>query len=201
MRITQAAGYAEPRDSISHDWLDLLQIWDIEPYPIPNGIEGMEKFLDTIEPGIFILTGGDDPGTGDRRDQTEKQILEYAAATNTPVLGVCRGLQAINLHFGGALGQVDGHVGVQHVVQIHTPFTEIYGGAAEVNSFHKSSVPASGLARTLIAAGVDQDGNIEALVHPSQPVAAIMWHPERGGAPAADRQLIERLAREGAFWH
>ena len=43
-------------------------------------------------------------------------------------------------------------------------------------------------------------GNIEALHHKSLPVAGVMWHPERPGAPAADRALFGRLIKEGAFW-
>jgi anthranilate/para-aminobenzoate synthase component II len=200
MRITQATGYEEPRDSISHDWISLLQSWGMAPFPLPNGLADPAACLDALAPELLILTGGDDPGNNTQRDQTESIMLEYAAAKNTPVLGVCRGLQAINLHFGGSLGAIAGHVAVQHAVQLTGAFSDLYGTETTVNSFHETAVPADRLARNLVAAGVDKDGNIEALHHPSLPVAAIMWHPERPGAPGADRSLIDRLVEEGVFW-
>ena len=201
MRITQASGYEEPRDSISHDWINLLQSWRMAPFPLPNGLADPAACLDALAPELLILTGGDDPGHDTQRDRTESIMLEYAAAKNTPILGVCRGLQAINLHFGGTLGAITGHVAVQHAVKFDGVFSDVYGVETTVNSFHDSAVPADSLARSLVAAGVDEDGNIEALHHPSLPVAAIMWHPERLGAPTADRLLVDRLLEEGIFWH
>jgi putative glutamine amidotransferase len=41
----------------------------------------------------------------DKRDRTEKVILEYALENDIPILGICRGLQYINVHFGGTLYQ------------------------------------------------------------------------------------------------
>ena len=201
MRITQASGYDELRDSISHDWVELLQGWGMAPFPLANGIADPVAYLDAIGPELLILTGGDDPGLGSPRDRIEKFMLNYAAAKNTPVLGVCRGLQAINLHFGGGLGAIAGHVAVQHGVKLAGAFSDLYGTETTVNSFHKTAVPADGLASCLVAAGVDADGNIEALHHTSLPMAAIMWHPERPNAPAADHSLVNLLIEEGAFWH
>ena len=201
MRITQASGYEEPRDSISHDWIGLLQSWGMAPFLLPNGLADPAAYLDALAPALLILTGGDNPGLDTSRDRTEKSMLEYAEAKNTPVLGVCRGLQAINLHFGGGLGQVAGHVAVRHAVKLTGAFSDLYGADTTVNSFHESAVPADGLASNLVAAGVDADGNIEALHHTSLPMAAIMWHPERPGSAAADRALVDQLMEEGAFWH
>ena len=201
MRITQASGYTEPRDSISHDWIERLQSWELAPFLLPNGLADPSAYLDMLAPELLILTGGDDPGLGTIRDCSEKIMLEYALAKNTPVLGVCRGLQAINLHFGGRLEPISGHVGVEHAVKFAGAFSELYGAEATVNSFHESAVAVEGLARSLVSAGVDERGNIEALHHRSLPVAATMWHPERPCAPAADRSLVDRLIEEGAFWH
>ena len=201
MRITQASGYEEPRDSISHDWIELLQSWGMAPFLLPNGLDDPAAGLEALAPDLLILTGGDDPGLGTQRDRTEQSMLKYAEAKNMPVLGVCRGLQAINLHFGGGLGAIAGHVAVRHAVKFTGAFSDLYNVETTVNSFHESAVPADKLASSLVAAGVDEEGNIEGLHHSSLPVAAIMWHPERAGAPAADRLLVGRLMEEGAFWH
>jgi len=201
MRITQASRYEEPRDSISHDWIGLLQNWGMAPFLLPNGLADPAAYLDTLAPDLLVLTGGDDPVFDKSRDRTERNMLEYAEAKYTPVLGICRGLQAINLHFGGSLGPVAGHVAVRHAVKLTGAFSDLYGADTIVNSFHELAVPADGLASNLVAAGVDVDGNIEALHHISLPMAAIMWHPERPGSPVADRSLVDQLIEEGAFWH
>jgi len=201
MRITQASGYEEPRDSISQDWIELIQTWGMAPFLLPNGLADPAGYLDAFAPDLLILTGGDGPGLDTSRDRTERSILEYAAARNTPVLGVCRGLQAINLHFGGSLGQVRGHVAVHHALNFTGSFSDLYGADTTVNSFHESAVPGDGLASNLVAAGVDADGNIEALHHSTLPMAAVMWHPERPGSPIADRALVDQLVEKGAFWH
>lgn len=200
MRITQAAGYDEARDSISHDWITCLQGWGLEPIPFPNGLGNPLGVLDRFSPDLIILTGGDDPGMDTPRDATERILLDYTAEKNKPLLGVCRGLQAINLHFGGGLDGVAGHVAAQHHVTTSGSFADIYGARATVNSFHDTGVPPHALADDLVAAAVDDAGNVEALHHVSLPLAAVMWHPERSGAPAADHILVRRLIEEGAFW-
>ena len=57
---------------------------------------------------------------------------------------------------------------------------------------------AAGLGEGLVASAVDAEGRIEAFHSADKPVAGVMWHPERDGAPDADRVLVQRLiAREG----
>jgi len=200
MRITEAQGYSERRDSLSHDWVNLLEDWGMSSLPIPNGLGDPDEYFDSLDPDLFVLTGGDDPGKGTPRDLTEKKVLDYAKSTGIPTIGICRGLQAINLHFGGRLTAIDNHVGCDHAVSVSGAFAEIYGTEASVNSFHEMTIPLDGLAEDLIITARDEDGNIEAFHHGTLPVAAIMWHPERRGAPTTDRLLFENLIGQGAFW-
>ncbi len=200
MRVTETAAYHEPRDAISHDWISWLTARGDIPVLIPNLIDGATGFLTAMAPDLLILTGGDDPGDNPVRDRTERALLDYAASRNMPVLGVCRGLQIINAHFGGTLRPVDGHVGTTHNVEIADPWRPVYGGQAAVNSYHRLGVAAAGLGKGLTATALDGDGMVEGLVHSAKSIAAVMWHPERDGAPAADSALLSKLCREGAFW-
>ena len=80
MRVTEAVDYHEPRDSISHDWLDRLQKWDMTPLPVPNRLGDPCGYLDALAPDLLVLTGGDDPGTCPTRDATEQALLDHARA-------------------------------------------------------------------------------------------------------------------------
>ncbi|MDC3347542.1 gamma-glutamyl-gamma-aminobutyrate hydrolase family protein [bacterium] len=199
MRSTQASGYDEPRDSVSHDWIALLQKLGMTPILLPNSLDNPASYLDALAPDLLILSGGDDPGQDTPRDRSEKIVLDHAVAQRLPVLGVCRGMQVINLYFGGFLDAIAGHVASSHPIRIKGAFEALYGNESVVNSFHALTVPAEGLAPDLVAAAVDDDGNIEALHHNILPIAAVMWHPERAEAPEADRLLFKRLIEGGKF--
>jgi gamma-glutamyl-gamma-aminobutyrate hydrolase PuuD len=171
MRITNAAGYDEPRDSISHDWVLLCEAW-----------------------------GGDDIGHNPERDGTETKLLDHALGTGLPVLGVCRGMQLINDRFGGRSASVDGHAAVHHDVDVKAPLTDFYGSKTEVNSYHDLCIAKNGLGAGLSAVAADIDGHVEALVHVAHAAVGVMWHPERGHLTVGDRKLIETLSTSGAFW-
>ena len=200
MRIVQAAEYPEPRDCISHDWLARLGEWNAIPLPIPNLVAAPEDYLDALGVDLLVLTGGDDLGVTPARDATERKLLARAIERGLAVFGVCRGMQLVNDHFGGRLCPVDGHVGRAHTVAVAPSWHDCYGAETTVNSYHSQGVSAGGLADGLIAAAHDPDGNVEAFHHRTLPIAAVMWHAERTGAPQGDRALVRRLRFDGAFW-
>lgn len=196
MRVTEAENYVERRDSISHDWIDLLTGWDMTPLLLPNTGTSVSLFRE-LKPGLLILTGGEDLGVFPERDAIEQSLLSAALESGTPMLGVCRGSQLINDFLGGGLAPVEGHVAADHAVGISDPWRQFYGGQTTVNSFHATGIPETGLAGELKPAAVDGDGNVEGFVWPGKPVAGVMWHPERENAPTADRALINDLAGHG----
>jgi len=197
MRVTNAHDYHEPRDSISHDWITHLVSWGMRPMPVPNIGCGAVDYVSALAPALLILSGGEDLGVSPLRDETEMSLLSRALDTGLPVLGVCRGLQLMNTHFGGRLGKIDGHVAQPHDVSFDGAWTELYGNKAQVNSYHNCRIAPNELAPTLHATGLDDDGNVEAAIYPGLPLAGVMWHPERDGAPIGDRRLIDALIAEG----
>jgi gamma-glutamyl-gamma-aminobutyrate hydrolase PuuD len=195
MRITDAPDNDEPRDAIAHDWISRLADWEAEPVLIPNGLPDPAGYMRHMAPDVLIMSGGDDPGDGTARDRTEAALLEWALAENLPVLGVCRGMQVINRHFGGKESPVKGHVACSHEVTFPSPaWRDIYGEKTRTNSFHGLAIPEDGLGQGLVAAAIDAEGRIEAFQYTDKPVAGVMWHPEREGAPDADRVLVQRLS-------
>ena len=130
------------------------------------------------------------------RDRREWELLETFTAAGKPVLGICRGMQSVNVFFGGTLAQdVPGHGKIRGEDRIHkirsAPgiFTRLWGKYGKddparftVNSAHHQAVDrmGSGLAAQQWA----EDGVIEALRHTRLPVWGVQWHPERLNAPA-----------------
>lgn len=194
MRVTQAADYDEPRDSLSRDWIERLREWGMIPLLIPNGLDDPAAYCASFGPHILVLTGGGDPGGPPERDATERHLLDGAARSKLPVLGVCRGMQVINLYFGGTLETVEGHVACQHPVSICGGWQDYFSPTADVNSFHNLAITKGGLGRELQATAFDPDGRIEGFRHQTLPLAGVMWHPERGAPEDGNRRLMDALA-------
>lgn len=200
MRITEAPNYKGSRDAIDQDWIRRLDAWGMVPVLIPNALADPAEYLEAMRPDLLVLTGGEDIGVTPDRDRTETTLLGHALEHGLPVLGVCRGLQVINMHLGGTLGTIEGHVGSRHGVKIMAPFADIYGEACEVNSYHELRVPRDGLAGGLAVTATDADGNVEAFCHEQKPLAAMMWHPERDAELDPDKRFMGELIEKGAFW-
>jgi putative glutamine amidotransferase len=218
MRVVSAVGYEERRDALSQDWIRWLAARGHTPVLIPNTLEQPAAYLEAMALDGLILTGGNDlvprrdapDDVAPERTRTEIALLEAALTVELPVFGTCRGLQVINLRFGGdqvadlcvGTHPTVSHVGCQHPVKLEPPFDQIAGKSEiQTNSFHNQGITDRGLAPELCAFAHASDGVVEGLVHPTRPVLAVQWHPERAN-PAADfdSEVFGRLLREGPFW-
>ena len=122
------------------------------------------------------------------RDAFELALYRHVIATNKPILGICRGIQLLNVAEGGTLYQhIDGHRQtpkpgtvteqkntVEQGSYLHTLIgkDEIF-----VNSFHHQNI--KDLAPTLRTDATSEDGYIEAVHKPEHKFFfAVQWHPE-----------------------
>lgn len=199
MRVTAAADYHEPRDSLSHDWLDTLEAWGATACPVPNTGAGAVSYVQSLMPDAIIFTGGESLGTSPRRDATERALLDHVLASGLPALGVCRGLQFINAALGGRNVDIAGHVPHRHNVTISGAMTDLFGQQCLVNSYHTLAIADGGLADDLEPFALADDGSIEGVLHRKRALAAVMWHPERVGAPEGDRALLHHLLARGHY--
>ena len=166
----------ERRDALDQRWFELLAALDAVAFPVPNHPGHALAMASAMAVDGIVLSGGNDVGSAPERDRTESTLIDWAMARSIPVLGVCRGLQFLTVHLGGALTSIEGHVSVRHAVA--GPW-----GRQTVNSFHHFAVAA--LPPSLEAVAHADDGTVEAFRHPSLPLAGIMWHPERDDPPSA----------------
>ena len=120
-------------------------------------------------------------------DRFELELARAADAAGMPLLGICRGAQALNVARGGTLHQhIDGHRQTElatlptHSVRIaaRSRAARLLGGhAAEVNSFHHQAVDTLG--DGLVATAWAPDGTIEGVEDPRHPfLLAVQWHAE-----------------------
>ncbi|MGW1838690.1 gamma-glutamyl-gamma-aminobutyrate hydrolase family protein [Streptomyces sp. NPDC002067] len=151
--------------------------------------------------GLIIAGGADvaparygaepDPRTGPpapARDAWELALIEAASAAAVPLLGICRGLQLLNVARGGTLLQhLDGHNGPPGVFARHTvtpvPGTALAAVLPEevaVPTYHHQAVDRLG--RNLRISARAADGTVEGLEDPDAPAftLAVQWHPEAG---------------------
>lgn len=214
MRVVENQTYVEPRDAISHDWIKFLTDAGHFPILVPNALPEPEGFLEACGADCLVLIGGDDPngdilgrrGQSDRpatapplRDWTEARLLAFASATKLPVIGVCRGLETINLFFGGRItddvrsATGEEHVAHPHGVRLSTPWLGRPAGTIlQVNSYHQLGVLEPDLAKPLRSLARTPGGAVEAFVHRELPMTAVQWHPER---PDSDRNFDLDLFR------
>lgn len=215
MRVQSAVGYYEPRDAVSHDWLDQIRTWGGTPLPIPNLAKDIDAWLDDLVPSVLILTGGNDvilrdDQPDDRapvRDATEFASIDWARRHDVPVFGTCRGLHVVNQYFGGNVHDISdtgSHVARDHNVKLRQPLSSLIGtDTLMVNSFHNLGIREDEVGDDLTVCAVSQDDDlVEAVVHDNEPIVALQWHPERRRASKAgvDDALFRRLLAEGAFW-
>jgi putative glutamine amidotransferase len=171
----------------------------------------------------LVLTGGEDIdpshygaepsaalGSVDAdRDRFELALFAAARSAGLPILGICRGIQLINVALGGTLyqdlpserpGPVDHNPGAARNARTHHVCLAPGSRAAHAlgvdrlvpNSFHHQAI--RDLAPTLVASGWSDDGVIEAVETRADDgwLLAVQWHPEEMHA--------DRLAPEGGLF-
>ena len=181
------------------------------PVPIPCTGDGKipEKYIDAID-GFLFIGGADYPPEfyGEAKSSESVKLMEKRRYENDmllasavmerhlPILGICAGMQLMNIVSGGKLIQhIDSpviHTGwVFHKVKINGGkiLKELFGKKTiEVNSFHHQAVEPSCVRKDFEVTAMSEDGIIEAIESKSERfILGLQWHPERMGRAHRDK--------------
>ena len=185
-RITKKKNYKEIRDCLDQNWIDLSFKLNAIPFVLPNiDIKNTSKILDIYKPNLIVLTGGNDIVTKiknnnkiyKKKDEFEISIIRYSIKNSIPIIGVCRGMQLINIFFKGKLSKISNHVSCDHKIFFLEKNKNILTN--KVNSFHNWGIKIKDLGKNLNILATDKEKNIESFIHKNKKIIGIMWHPER----------------------
>jgi putative glutamine amidotransferase len=186
--------------------------------PMPALLDRLPALLDRVD-AVVLHGGGDiDPtrygqeqtaeqvyGIVHEHDEVEIAVAQAAVERDLPLLGICRGMQVLNVAMGGSLVQhigTEDHWRVLHPVALEagSRLAKAVGSetATSCNSIHHQALDA--IAPGLTVVGRGEDGMVEAVESPdARWLVAVQWHPEDTAADDPQQQAIfDELVRQGA---
>lgn len=196
-------------NSVSRNYIRSIQLAGGLPVliPVANIEEDLLQYVKQID-GI-LFTGGEDISplyygenpikeltlTSSERDEYELKLFKKAYDSSLPILGICRGIQLINVALGGTLyqdinAQLTGSLGhlpaenpvneLYHTIDLNkkSKLYEIFReGRLKVNSFHHQAV--KDLGNGLTVSALSSDGIIEGVEAVEKDyLIGVQWHPE-----------------------
>lgn len=205
-------------DSIEHAYLEYFSNLGFVPLIVPNNGFILKEYVNDLKLDGIVLSGGGDVSYSYQnrtilerdddqkiRDEVEASLIQWAIAHNKPVFGICRGMQFINVFFGGKVSRDIkeelgySHVGVNHFVQV---VDEKFCSRErfEVNSYHNHGVFLKDLASQLTPFAIIDNRLVEGFYHQSLPIVAVQWHPERSITSQISVKIIESVFSDKEVW-
>ncbi len=204
--------HAIPRLTIYRNYAESLNELGARVLGITDSDETAAHELCELADGL-LLTGGADveparygeetmPECGKPdlwRDKTELAYAKAFIAAKKPIMGICRGMQVLNVALGGTLYQdISAQIGFEHpsgvtheaVAREGSDLERLFGKRFIINSYHHQAVKELGSGLVADAVFADDERVVEAMHHTGLPIAAYQWHPER-------MRGQERLTKEG----
>lgn len=169
--------------------MDLGRLSEFDALLLPGGGD--------ITPAFFGQRNQGSKNIDIELDITQLQALDIFVKWKRPVLGICKGMQVINVYFGGTI--------IQHIKEaeqhawdngdkIHptailpgSSLSALYGSTMITNSAHHQAIGTLGKGLFVIQHAAD--GIIEGMVHETLPILGVQWHPERQFHSSAQQNM------------
>ena len=191
----------EQKYTLSYRWTSCLQPYGAAFVMLPYDVASIPDYLNIVS-GIILTGGGDIDAKhfgqekhekADEpcalRDTFELELCRAAVAADKPLLGICRGMQVMNVALGGNINQhIEGHLHntphrTEHIHEVtiarDSKLYSIIGRAdIRVNSIHHQCM-GDRLGAGVSASAVTPDGIVEAIeVTANKFAVGVQWHPE-----------------------
>jgi N5-(cytidine 5'-diphosphoramidyl)-L-glutamine hydrolase len=162
-------------ETIDINYIKFIQSINFNPFPVSSFIKDIEKNLKNMKPNGILLTGGCDIGKFDQRDLFEIKLIKFGIKKKIPIVGICRGMQIINLFFNGENKKVKNHISqINQIIELKT------GKKRYVKCFHNFSISKKKLSKEFEIKHISaKDSEIESIYNHKKKIFGLMWHPER----------------------
>ena len=175
--------------------------------PEPNGHGERTGWLAPVLLAARNLMARPFSGLDAARDDLERRLLDESERRHIPILGICRGAQLMNVHYGGTLYQSLKEFYVElpqmrtvlprkHVViEPQSRLAAVLGATAIlVNALHRQAVRSLGSGLRIVAR--ERTGVVQGIEDPGHPFRiGVQWHPEFIPQVASQRRMFELLVQ------
>ena len=179
---------------VDSGWFAFLSKCGLTPLILGDTDNGVDPSLFSADcvKGSILIGGGNisgpyasnaDPSQVKESHDNNREKLEFSLITQSiavakPIVGICRGMQAIGCYFGARLHGVSKHAATRHQLTSVSESEVWRNLRKEVNSYHDYAFLARELPPALIS--IAENGEVvEAFRHRDFPIYGMMWHPER----------------------
>ncbi len=186
-RIIERAINDEKHFSLDIRWLDFLTRCKLLPIIVPPNLKILKYIIDTSEYHGILLSGGGNiaelGGMDHDRDIVENYLIKKSISNGIPLMGICRGMQKIQAHFGEKnFEHIDNNIAKSQPAIFDFDQFEFLKGKRKylinINSYHHYGVRNNSLINFKIPV-TSESGIIKAIKHNEKKIMGIMWHPER----------------------
>ncbi len=148
---------------VSYDFITLeTDLCSFDGFLLPGGFD--------IDSKYYHETNYACQNVSEEMDMLDQKVIQFAIKNKKPLLGICRGIQSINVFLGGNLKQnILNHQDENHFIYYNHHHVL-------VNSFHHQSIKT--LASDLEVLAESIDGEIEIIKHRHYPIYGLAFHPE-----------------------
>ena len=176
-------------DCIESNYITFFEELNVELIPVSN-FQNKK-----IKSDFLILTGGGEIDDSQaNRNMTEKELFEKAISNKTPVIGICRGMQYINIILGGKIKKLNNlnikrEIGKEHKIKL-------YNNTIFVNNYHNNGIYTDDLAKGLEIIALDEEnGIVEGYISKEPKILGLQWHPERAFNNNISKELTIKLIK------